>query len=118
MVMLHYAYCDIYRFRGDKLVELTSFVLRTEARYGESLVGRHLIRRVLNGMIDSKTLLQSQVVKAITVGDVTLLYTDFQGTIVYPSRKTVESTYKAIEVLRRQPDGTWTLIVGDPNGRA
>jgi hypothetical protein len=24
---------------------------------------------------------------------------------------------KAIELLRRQPDGTWKLIVGDPNGR-
>ena len=28
-----YAYCDIYRFRGDTIVELTSFVVRTEARY-------------------------------------------------------------------------------------
>jgi hypothetical protein len=25
--------------------------------------------------------------------------------------------HKAIEVLHRQPDGTWQLIVGDPNGR-
>lgn len=24
----------------------------------------------------------------------------------------------AIEVLRRQSDGSWKLIVGDPNGRA
>jgi hypothetical protein len=24
---------------------------------------------------------------------------------------------KAIEVLRRQPDGTWKLIFGDPNAR-
>jgi uncharacterized protein (TIGR02246 family) len=28
-----YAYCDIYRFRGDNIVELTSFVVRTETRY-------------------------------------------------------------------------------------
>jgi hypothetical protein len=33
------------------------------------------------------------------------------------SGKTVAIRYKAIEVLRRQPDGTWKLIVGDPNGR-
>ena len=25
---------------------------------------------------------------------------------------------RAIEVLRRQADGTWKLIVGDPGGRA
>jgi ketosteroid isomerase-like protein len=46
-----------------------------------------------------------------------LLYTDFQGTAADPSGKTIEVRYKAIEVLRRQPDGGWKLIVGDPNGR-
>ena len=24
---------------------------------------------------------------------------------------------RAIEIVRRQPDGTWKLIVGDPHGR-
>ena len=28
-----YAYCDIYRFRGDKIVELSAFVINTEAKY-------------------------------------------------------------------------------------
>jgi uncharacterized protein len=28
-----YSYCDIYRFRGDKIVELKSFVVKTEAKY-------------------------------------------------------------------------------------
>jgi len=28
-----YAYCDIYRFRGDKIVELSAFVIQTEAKY-------------------------------------------------------------------------------------
>jgi len=27
-----YAYCDVYRFRNDKIVELTSFVIKTEAK--------------------------------------------------------------------------------------
>lgn len=27
-----YAYCDIYRFRDEKIIELTSFVIRTEAK--------------------------------------------------------------------------------------
>jgi uncharacterized protein (TIGR02246 family) len=26
-----YSYCDIYRFRGDKIVELRSFVMKTKA---------------------------------------------------------------------------------------
>ena len=29
-----YAYCDIYRFRNDKIVQLSSFVIKTEAKLG------------------------------------------------------------------------------------
>ena len=28
-----YAYCDIYRFRGDQIVELRAFVVKTEPKY-------------------------------------------------------------------------------------
>jgi hypothetical protein len=37
--------------------------------------------------------------------------------MVETSGETVEHHSRAIEVVRRQPDGTWKLIVGDPNGR-
>jgi uncharacterized protein (TIGR02246 family) len=84
---------------------------------GETFVGRDRIRPVLAGLIDTKTRLQSQVVRAVTAGEVALLYTDFHGTTVDAAGATVPMRSKAIEVLHRQPDGTWKLIVGDPNGR-
>jgi uncharacterized protein (TIGR02246 family) len=28
--VVSYAYCDVYRFRGDKIVELRAFVIKTE----------------------------------------------------------------------------------------
>ncbi len=90
---------------------------RFVARSGETVVGRDRIRDVLAGLIKSKTRLQSRVLKAITVDDVAMLYTDFQGTAVDASGKTIEVRSKAIEILRRQTDGNWQLIVGDPNGR-
>lgn len=31
-----YSYCDIYRFRDGKIVELNSFVVKTEAKYETS----------------------------------------------------------------------------------
>lgn len=31
-----YSYCDIYRFRDEKIVELTAFVIKTEAKYEAS----------------------------------------------------------------------------------
>jgi uncharacterized protein (TIGR02246 family) len=86
-------------------------------RSGETVVGRDGIRPVLGGLIGMKARLQGRVIKVVTVGGVALLYTDWQGTTVDPSGKTVEVRQKAIEIVRRQPDGTWKLIVGDPNGR-
>ena len=87
------------------------------ARSGETVVGRDEICKVLARMIGAKTRLHSRVVKEVTVGDVALLYTDFEGTAVDASGKPVAIHHQAIEVLRRQPDGAWKLIVGDPNGR-
>jgi hypothetical protein len=37
---------------------------------------------------------------------------------VDPSGKTIEVRYNAIEVLGRERDRAWKLIVGDPNDRA
>ncbi len=28
----HYSYCDVWRFRGDKMVELRAFVIKTEVK--------------------------------------------------------------------------------------
>jgi len=84
---------------------------------GEPVVGRDGIREMLAPFIRMKARMQGRVVKAITVDDIALLYTDWQGTTVDESGKTIAMRHHAVEVVRRQPDGTWRLIVGDPNGR-
>jgi uncharacterized protein (TIGR02246 family) len=92
-----------------------------EARFvtltGETLVGRDAIRKVLGGLVEAKTQFHSRVVRAVVVGEIAQLYTDFEGTREDDSGKTVPVQSRAIEVLRRQPDGSWKLIMGDPNGR-
>jgi uncharacterized protein (TIGR02246 family) len=87
------------------------------AKSGETLVGHDAIRKVLGALIAAKAHFESRVVRAVTVGDIAQLYTDFEGTRADESGKTVPVRNDAIEVLRRQPDGTWKLIMGDPNGR-
>jgi uncharacterized protein (TIGR02246 family) len=84
---------------------------------GETLVGRDRIRKVLADMISAKTHLHSRVIKAVIADDIALLYTDFEGTALDSSGETIEVRHKAIEVLRKQPEGAWKLIIGDPNGR-
>ena len=104
---------------GD--LDAVTTLYEPEARFvtksGETLVGRDRIRKVLGGMIEAKERLHSRVVKAVTVGDIAQLYTDFEGSMNDDSGKRVAIRHQAIEVLRRQVDGTWKLIVGDPNGR-
>jgi uncharacterized protein (TIGR02246 family) len=90
---------------------------RFVAQSGNIVTGRDQIRLALAAMISSETRLHSQVIRAVTVGDVALLYTNFEGTTLAASGKTVEIHSRAIEILRRQSDGIWRLIVGDPNGR-
>jgi uncharacterized protein (TIGR02246 family) len=84
---------------------------------GETIVGRDAIRPKLAELIRMKARLHGEVLRVLTASDVALLYTDWQGTTVDPSGKTVEIRSKAIELVRRQPDGTWKLIVGDPSAR-
>jgi uncharacterized protein (TIGR02246 family) len=100
----------------DGVVALYEPDARFVARSGDILVGRDL-RQALAELIRTKTVMRSRVVKVVTIDDIALLYTDFDGTTVDAAGKTVEARYNAIEVLRRQTDGTWKLIVGDPQGR-
>jgi len=101
----------------DAVMALYEPKARFVTRSGETLVGIDAIRKVLAGIIAAKTQFRSRVVRAVTFGDVAQLYTDFEGTTVDSSGNTVPVHSKAIEVLRRQPDGGWKLIMGDPNGR-
>jgi len=101
----------------DAVMALYHAEARFVTRAGETLVGRDAIRDVLAGTIAAKTQFRSRVVRAVTIGDIAQLYTDFEGTTVDSAGNTVPVQSKAIEVLRRQPDGGWKLIMGDPNGR-
>ena len=101
----------------DAVMALYEPEARFVTKSGETLIGRDRIRKVVGGLIESKERLYSRVVKSVTVGDIAQLYSDFEGTMNDESGKSVAIRNKAIEVLRRQPDGTWKLIVGDPNGR-
>lgn len=84
---------------------------------GELVVGDAAIRTVVAGLIQSGARLQCRVVRCVTSGDIAVLYTDFRGSMIDASGETRELRQRAIEVLRRGPDGDWKLIFGDPIAR-
>ena len=101
----------------EKVLSLYEPEARFVAPSGETLVSRDRIRQVIAGLIHSNTKFQSRVLRVTRIDDLAVLYTDFDGTTNDSSGKEIELRWRAIEVLRRQPDGGWKLIVGDPNAR-
>jgi len=79
---------------------------------GKILVGHDAIRKALGALIEGKTHFQSRVVRGVTIGEIAQLYTDFESPRVDESGKIVPVHNNAIEVLRRQSDGSWKLIMG------
>jgi ketosteroid isomerase-like protein len=75
-----------------------------------TIVGREGIRPALVGLVDHKVRMHGRVIKTVVAGDIALLYTDWDGSAAAPP-------HRAVEVLQRQPDGNWKLVIGDPNGR-
>jgi uncharacterized protein (TIGR02246 family) len=88
-----------------------------QAPSGEVAAGHERIRAVLAGLIRSQARLESRVAKSLVTGDLALLYSDFDGTLIAPSGERRDVHQRAIEVLRRQSDGSWKLVFGDPVAR-
>jgi uncharacterized protein (TIGR02246 family) len=82
----------------------------------ELVVDRDNVRHELADLVRKRPQFESKVEQCVMVDDIALLYTNFSVTMP-GSEKPVETMFRAVEILRRQQDGSWKLIVGDPNGR-
>ena len=65
----------------DAVMALYEPEARFITNFGETLVGRDRIRKVLAAMMEAKARFHSRVVKAVTIGDIAQLYTDFEVTM-------------------------------------
>jgi uncharacterized protein (TIGR02246 family) len=85
---------------------------------GSVFTGPEQIRGVLEGMVATHARITMNVIKVLTGGgDVAVVYNDWHLTATGPDGKPQESSGKAIEVVRRQADGSWKFVVDDPNAR-
>src|SRR5215813_2587769 len=65
---------------------------------GEIIVGREKIRPIIAGLIKKEARFASRVMSVTAVGDIAVLYTDFEGTISDGSQRRMPIQSKAIEV--------------------
>lgn len=80
--------------------------------------GTQQIRAAIEQLVAAKLRLQMNVTKVVRGGDTAVLYNDWSGSVIGPDGNQVAMSGKAIEVVRRQPDGTWKFVVDDPNARS
>jgi uncharacterized protein (TIGR02246 family) len=75
---------------------------------GEVKKGKHGVREELAPFAAAKATFDFSIQQVIQSGDIALMHTDWQ--VSSPQQMLVH----AIEVARRQSDGTWCWLIGDP----
>jgi len=85
---------------------------------GEIVTGRETIREVLKAWIALDDIRFTTEVKAFPSADGNLAMTrgTWIATAKGPDGKPVTLTGKNVEVVRRQPDGTWLFVIDNPRG--
>ena len=77
-------------------------------RAGEVQQGRECLKPELAPMAAAKTALDFKIRQVVQTGGIALMHTEW--TMYAPAERKV----CAIELARRQPDGTWCWLIGDP----
>ena len=87
-------------------------------RDGGMARGHEEIRPVFERLLAMQARMRTEIVKVVQSGeDLAMVYNDWHMSAKRPDGQPVEASGKAIEVVRRQADGTWRFILDDPFAR-
>ena len=102
----------------DALVDLYEADAALGQLDGTAVRGHRAIREALNGLRAAQAKIEMNVVKVVEGGaDVAVLFDDWRMKAVDPDGKPVEMRGKALEVVRRQKNGTWRFVIDLPYAR-
>jgi len=85
---------------------------------GQVVTGHAAIREVLQGMMAANSTGKLDAVTSVPSADGTVAFTRAKGSSTGPGPdgEPVTTSFHSIEVVRKQPDGTWRIVIDDPNG--
>ena len=85
---------------------------------GQLATGHAAIREVLEGFISGEATFNVDAVTAVPNADGSVAVTRAKGSSTSrgPDGKPVTTPFHSVEVVRKQPDGTWLFIIDDPTG--
>lgn len=102
----------------DKVVALYEESASFVQHDGRVAQGHPAIRQALSGLAAMRPRLRLNVVKVVAgAGDLAIVYNDWEMSATGPDGRPIERAGKAIEVMRRQPDGGWRVVIDDPYAR-
>jgi len=85
---------------------------------GSVATGHADIRRVLDRLVAMRPTLRLNVLKVVRNGeDIAMVYNDWTMSATGADGAPIERAGRAIEVVRRQADGTWRVAIDDPYAR-
>lgn len=79
---------------------------------GQTATGHEEIRAALAPMLAAGMKVKLNVTQTVINGDIAVTYNDWTG-----KAGEVEMSGKAMEICRKQSDGTWKFIIDDPYAR-
>ena len=85
---------------------------------GQVVSGHQAIREVLKGMLATGAVGKIEGVTSVTSADGTVAVTRTKGSTSRPGPdgNPVTVQFHSVEVVRRQPDGSWLIAIDDPSG--
>lgn len=101
----------------DGLVSLYEPTARFVKPDGDVVMGREAIRSALQRLTQVATEIEIHVVKVVALEAIAVLYNDWTTRATSEDGRVLEASGRAIEVVRRQPDGRWLFAIDDPFGR-
>ena len=107
---------------GFNAGDVNSLIIMYEAdacfvsQSGQIINGLENIRQGLQSFIDLNGKLDTKVKGVIQTSDIALLNTEWSFNGTGPDGKAVTITGKATDVLRRQSDGNWHILIDNPWG--
>ena len=85
---------------------------------GAVATGHAAIREVLARMIAMRPTFRTEVTKVVRTGDaLAIVYNDWSLAAKGADGTTIERAGRALEVVRRQADGSWKVAIDDPFAR-
>lgn len=84
--------------------------------HDQPVQGKAAIRLALHGFLALKAKIEIQRTTSVRAGDLALLRSAWRLTGTDPDGSALQMSHESTDVARRQPDGSWKIVIDHPFG--